>query len=92
MITRTFYDTSDLVDLVSQLREATFELITEGGRKYFTVTNYTRDGEMAPVKGEALRIDGDMMIPLYDHNTDAAYKEIEAKIKSGEWEKNDDCA
>lgn len=92
MITHTYYDIHDLLELVSTLHEATIELTTEGGRKYFSVMYYIRDAELSPAKGDPLRVDGDMMIPLFDWNTDAAYKAVEAKIASGEWKKADDCA
>lgn len=92
MITHTYYDIHDLLELVSTLHEATFEVITEGERKYFCVTHYARDNELSPAKGEPIRVDGNMMIPLFDWNIDAAYKAVEAKIASGEWKMADDCA
>lgn len=93
MITRTFRDIHDLVELVGTLQDASINIEFEGGMATFMISNRSEhDANGLPQKRECIKVGGNTYIKAFFENTDAAYKAVEAKIASGEWKKADDCA
>ncbi len=92
MITKTFRDICDLVELVSMLKNARFEISMVNGFMSIEASAYTTDANGLIATSDPLRVDGCSTIPGYLETIDRACRIIEEKIKSGEWEKNDDCA
>ena len=94
MITKTFHDIYDLVELVGMLYDASIDITFENGVTKFTITNCSdHDANGLPRKYERVDLgDGDPTITGYFENIDKAYRVVEQKIASGEWKKADDCA
>lgn len=88
MITRTFRDIHDLVEIVGTLQDASIDIEFKGGMAAFMISNCSEhDANGIPQKREYIQIDGNRYIKAFCENTDAAYKAVEAKIASGEWKK-----
>lgn len=91
MTTKTFHDIYDLVEMVSHSKNAQIEISMQDGRMHFSVTNFVEDSGV--YKSEPLKIDGESsLICAYFENVDAAFRAVQEKLSSGEWEKADDCA
>lgn len=88
MITRTFRDIHDLVELVGTLQDASISIEFERGVTKFMITNHSdHDANGLPHKRDHIKIDNDIYIKGFFENIDAAYKAVEAKIASGEWKR-----
>ena len=88
MITRTFRDIHDLVELVGTLQDASIAIEFKGGMTTFMISNRSEhDAYGIPHKRECINKGGNACIKAFCENTDAAYKAVEAKIASGEWKK-----
>mgnify|MGYP007111760872 CR=1 FL=1 len=94
MITKSFHDIYDLVEIVGTLKDANIDITFENGMMRFTIANYSdHDANGLPRKNEYVTISGnDITIDGYLENIDKAHRIVEDKISSGEWKKNDDCA
>ena len=93
MITQTFYDLHDLVELVKTLPCAELRIEMSDGNPYITVHNYV-DGSYSKRGSITMRMSyGDTdRIPAYYENVDWIYREVAKKIESGEWERINDRA
>ena len=87
MITKTYYDINDLMNLVLTLEDGSVEISAINGRAYFRVCNFTRRTAEDEYKLETLELENEHCPRLTPENTDAAYHIVEAKIASGEWKK-----
>lgn len=92
MTTKTFHDIYDLVELVQLIENGSIDIDMRDGRMYFEVSHYTKDANGLPDEYETYKLHGDSSIDGFLENTDRAYREIEEKLASGRWKKNDACA
>lgn len=91
MTTKSFHDIYDLVELIQLLENGSIEIHMRNGFMSFEVSHYTKDANGLPDKYETYKLNGDSSINGFLENTDRAYREIEEKMTSGKWKKNDDC-
>ena len=89
MVTKTFHDIYDLVELVSMLKNGGIDISTHDGAMIFSITNYS-DEKCS--NSELLKVGNASFITAFHENVEKAYQILLEKIASGEWEKNDDCA
>ena len=87
MITKTFHDIFDVLELASMVKDVSFNFDMINGRPFITIMN-TPDGG----HNDYIKIDDDTMIPAWHENVERVYRALEEKIASGSWEKSDDRA
>ena len=87
MVTKTFHDIYDLVELVSMLKNGGIDISTRDGTMIVSITNYS--GEKRS-NSEVLKVGNTSFITAFHENVEKAYQILLEKIASGEWEKNDD--